>query len=393
MWRLLVLVGLGATAVACDRDDGAQPAPKQVVQPKQPAVAPPPTTPPAVIPPTNPPALTIAATYPCLYAAIRDGDYRAHPAAPELIPKGRLLSPRNPSTGRLLELDTSAGGGYACCEAGTFYAFVDRQDSVLWIADYHASFTDRYEAWFGPFALCPQRPCTCPTPPKVAVVKLAADPPSFELTPVREFLEQRLTEIQACYRVRVSHRPKLAGTVDLQLAIADNPARVESITPDGGALRYDHLFGCAMGGLANQWLQTPSKKPNTPAIVGLKALRVTLSFTPPDPPLKPIGETRPQGLETSDLEPLRTRGSTVISPDPVTKAMVAAGKRVGFVVVTICVSPDGRPSSTNVQRSSGSPSFDRLVERTAMTWRFRPILIDREPLAVCSQYSIGLPPS
>jgi hypothetical protein len=78
--------------------------------------------------------------------AVLDGKYRDFPAAP-------IPSKRNPVTRNRLLLDVSEGGGYACCERPTFYAWFDPAEGLVWIRTYQASMRDVSDHWYGPFAL------------------------------------------------------------------------------------------------------------------------------------------------------------------------------------------------------------------------------------------------
>jgi len=382
--RALVIGGLLWNAVGCDRSERSKPHDEPVSTRSRSNVAPLPSTP-EIVAPTNPQPLSIAASYPCLLAAIRDLDYHTHPAT--VIPTGGLHEPRNPSTGRLLQLDTSAGGGYACCEAPTFYPLVDRHDHVFWIHDYQADLRKVHQAWYGPFALCSQPPCACPEPPKVTITITNSEPPGVALGDAQSALESTLPGIEGCYSHVVRNRPTLGGTIDLRLELRPGSPGIETVIPLNGALPYDQLVQCAAGTLRGKWVVEPSKKDKAGPI-SYSALTVTVSFTPPSPPLKPHADAKTLSLESSALERNRTAGSVRIPVDRATQKLIAAGRRLPPTLLQLCISADGSPTSVTVKRSSGSPSFDRLVETTARTWRFKGIRVDREPMAVCSGFAI-----
>jgi hypothetical protein len=59
----------------------------------------------------------------------------------------------NPVTGNKLRPDTSAGGGYACCEQASFFVWFDPAEGLVWVRRYQASLRDVSDNWYGPFAL------------------------------------------------------------------------------------------------------------------------------------------------------------------------------------------------------------------------------------------------
>ena len=93
--------------------------------------------------------------YSSIKEALQETDYHKYPTIFYSIPiKGSNNSIMfNPKTNTQLELDTSEGGGYACCEAPTFYVWVDRNDNIFWVRNYQASLISVNDKWYGPFAL------------------------------------------------------------------------------------------------------------------------------------------------------------------------------------------------------------------------------------------------
>lgn len=81
-------------------------------------------------------------------------DYKKYPTSPELTPlQNESKTYLNQKTGQELVLDTSAGGGYTCCEAPTFYVWVDENENIFWIRTYQASLESVDDNWYGPFNL------------------------------------------------------------------------------------------------------------------------------------------------------------------------------------------------------------------------------------------------
>ena len=94
--------------------------------------------------------------YTTLKQALEDSDYRTYSANFLLLPK---MGPStdiwfNPKTKNKLELDTTEGGGYACCEAPTFYVWFDKKENIFWVHTWQAGFGRiNDDSWYGPFKL------------------------------------------------------------------------------------------------------------------------------------------------------------------------------------------------------------------------------------------------
>jgi|GEM_PF-5731475 len=87
--------------------------------------------------------------------ALENEEYKNYPANPAPT-RGEgpwAYSYISPLDGDLLELDTSAGGGYKCCEQPTYYILVDESDEIFWIEYYQAGFAERTDEFYGPFRL------------------------------------------------------------------------------------------------------------------------------------------------------------------------------------------------------------------------------------------------
>ncbi|OGM02602.1 hypothetical protein A2115_01135 [Candidatus Woesebacteria bacterium GWA1_41_8] len=99
--------------------------------------------------------LFIRKTYSSLKEALINGNYKNYPTSSLNTPtKGQDNSVMyNPKTNQLLELDTSEGGGYKCCEAPTFYVWSDSTENIFWIRTYQADLSSVHDNWYGPFKL------------------------------------------------------------------------------------------------------------------------------------------------------------------------------------------------------------------------------------------------
>ena len=94
--------------------------------------------------------------YATLKQALKDSDYQKYPANFLLLPKMGYQTDiwYNPKTKEKLELDTTEGGGSACCEQATFYVWFDKKENIFWVNTWQAGFGIINEnGWYGPFKL------------------------------------------------------------------------------------------------------------------------------------------------------------------------------------------------------------------------------------------------
>lgn len=73
------------------------------------------------------------------------------------------------------------------------------------------------------------------------------------------------------------------------------------------------------------------------------------------------------------------------------EAMAASGKAV-LGVVTLCLDDKGAPTEVTPVRSTGYPDYDARIRSGVEAWRFRPQLVDGNPVAVCSSVTITFRP-
>lgn len=107
---------------------------------------------------------------------------------------------------------------------------------------------------------------------------------------------------------------------------------------------------------------------------------VEISGAPPPPPPPP-----PQNLPPTLLESLRTSGTKLISPDPATVAeIVKSGKPRIVGSFKLCLTASGTIATVSSLKTTGYPAYDAKLEREMRMWRFRPYLVNRVAVPVCT---------
>lgn len=100
-----------------------------------------------------------------------------------------------------------------------------------------------------------------------------------------------------------------------------------------------------------------------------------------------------QSVAPNALERLRLTGTKQIEPDATTRAeMIAAGRLSVLASIRLCVNARGRVSSTTLHKSSGFPAYDQRILREAGRWTYRPYLIAKTPVDVCTNVSFFVVP-
>lgn len=93
----------------------------------------------------------------------------------------------------------------------------------------------------------------------------------------------------------------------------------------------------------------------------------------------------PRNVAPKILEALRITGQKAIYPDPDTRKALAASSHPRLVgSFKVCITTRGSVESVAVMRSTGSISYDRKIERTMYAWKYRPFLVDGEPVNTCT---------
>ena len=113
---------------------------------------------------------------------------------------------------------------------------------------------------------------------------------------------------------------------------------------------------------------------------------IELGLGPPPPP-------SPQSVAPNALERLRITGTRDIQPDAATRAeMIGAGRLSVLATIKLCVNARGRVMSSTLQKASGFPAYDQKILRETGRWSYRPYLIARSPVDVCSGVSFFVVP-
>ena len=121
----------------------------------------------------------------------------------------------------------------------------------------------------------------------------------------------------------------------------------------------------------------------------LEDIEIYGGFGPPPSPPPPAA----QMIAPNALERLRITGTKQIEPDAATRGeMIAAGKLSVLASIKLCVNARGRVQSTTFQKSSGFPAYDQKILREANRWTFRPYLIAKNPVDVCTNVSFFVVP-
>ncbi|MBA3453328.1 MAG: hypothetical protein H0T42_09580 [Deltaproteobacteria bacterium] len=122
---------------------------------------------------------------------------------------------------------------------------------------------------------------------------------------------------------------------------------------------------------------------------GLDTLEIYGGFGQVPPPAAPS----PQSIASNKLERLRISGTRDVEPDAVTRAqMIGAGRLSVLATIKLCVSTRGRVASATVQKSSGFPAYDQKILREAGRWTYRPYVIAKKPVDVCTSVSFFVVP-
>ncbi len=130
---------------------------------------------------------------------------------------------------------------------------------------------------------------------------------------------------------------------------------------------------------------TPEAAPEPPSPTPAPPPPPTPVVPPPPPPL-PAAPARPAMITPTDLEPYRNAGEK--RPALTAGArMIATRDRVKQIAVGIglCVSAAGLPTSVELLRPSDYNDANEKIVDDVKKWRFRPVLVDGKPSAVCTR--------
>ena len=121
----------------------------------------------------------------------------------------------------------------------------------------------------------------------------------------------------------------------------------------------------------------------------LEDLELYGTFGAPPPPPAPT----PQTVTPLSLERLRLTGTQQIDPDAATRTqMIDAGKLSVLASVKLCVNVRGYVPSATLHKSSGFPAYDQKLLREVRRWTFKPYLLAKHPVDVCTTVSFVVVP-
>jgi periplasmic protein TonB len=150
--------------------------------------------------------------------------------------------------------------------------------------------------------------------------------------------------------------------------------------------------------------QRPPEPPAWPEIVfqassplNLQVPQVAIDTYAEEPPNEPLAEPVIQTVAavTDTVEP-PVEVIPVVGPRPLSGPRgidrypheSLRGRESGTVVITVCVSPQGRVASVELARSSGFPRLDAVALGIAADYQFQPAMRLGRPVAACERYSI-----
>ena len=106
---------------------------------------------------------------------------------------------------------------------------------------------------------------------------------------------------------------------------------------------------------------------------------------PATPPVATTVKAAPKNVAPSVVAALRVSGQPQIDPPAdFYDLMRSAGKQKVVVPAELCLSVDGVPTSVELGTSTGSPEYDRKIDREMRAWRYRPYRVDGQPIPVCT---------
>jgi len=114
-----------------------------------------------------------------------------------------------------------------------------------------------------------------------------------------------------------------------------------------------------------------------------KALNEPIKVEPPkaEPPKVEL----PKAVAATAIEASRLAGSRMISPDDTTKVTIQNNGNPKIVTAAkLCLSNTGAVQGITILKSSGFPTYDQRIQREMQAWRFKPVLVDGKPTAVCT---------
>ena len=102
-----------------------------------------------------------------------------------------------------------------------------------------------------------------------------------------------------------------------------------------------------------------------------------------------VKKTAPKVVAPSVLNSKKISGNEQIRPPArVRTEMVRAGQNRLVAVAKLCTDAGGSVSSVKLLRSTAYPAYDRVILRELRTWRYRPVRIAGQAVAVCTSITV-----
>jgi serine/threonine protein kinase len=139
-------------------------------------------------------------------------------------------------------------------------------------------------------------------------------------------------------------------------------------------------------GAAAPPLQSPAVTPAPIATLPVVPPAAPSSLPPPSPAPTPPAPAATPTVAPTVLDANRISGDKEIVPDETTQTEIA---RSGIDQIggsfKICLTEDGAINAVTLLKSTGFPSYDVRIQNTIRkSWRYRPIMMNGKPTAVCT---------
>ena len=98
-----------------------------------------------------------------------------------------------------------------------------------------------------------------------------------------------------------------------------------------------------------------------------------------------VKEVKPKTVAPSAIKQNRVSGNSQIQPSDADKNQISRDRKSRIITVAkICLNVSGGVSSARVIKSSGYPGYDRKIQSTMRSWRYKPFRVNGKPTPVCS---------
>ena len=94
---------------------------------------------------------------------------------------------------------------------------------------------------------------------------------------------------------------------------------------------------------------------------------------------------KPKQVAPSAIKQNRVSGTEQIQPPDADKNQISRDRKSRIIAVAkICLNESGGVSTARVIKSSGYPGYDRKIQSTMRSWRYKPFRVNGKPTPVCS---------